>query len=145
MKKILYLTDLAYRAKGRNYCEEDIYITSRLKDQYGVALCHPKCSESFEKDADLIVFRNTGGVSGFKEIYDSFVLKIRVCSVRARQKKTLGAESVPLYRRRYRFRKAVHRVEHDHKRYPARGRLPNKGRQIAVSRARGSQSLSFAS
>ena len=28
MKKILYLTDLAYRAKGRNYCEEDIYITS---------------------------------------------------------------------------------------------------------------------
>ncbi|WP_407382641.1 hypothetical protein [Ruminococcus sp.] len=23
MKKTLYLTDLAYQAKGRNYCEED--------------------------------------------------------------------------------------------------------------------------
>ena len=27
MKKLLYLTDLSYQAKGRNYCEEDIYIT----------------------------------------------------------------------------------------------------------------------
>lgn len=78
MKKILYLTDLAYQAKGRNYCEEDIYITSRLKDNYDVALCHPKCSEGFEKDADLIVFRNTGGVSGFKETYDSFVQRVKV-------------------------------------------------------------------
>lgn len=77
MKKILYLTDLAYQAKGRNYCEEDIYITSQLKDQYDVALCHPKCSEGFEKDADLIVFRNTGGVSGFREIYDSFVQRVK--------------------------------------------------------------------
>ncbi len=77
MKKILYLTDLAYQAKGRNYCEEDIYITARLKDRYDVALCHPKCSEGFEKDADLIVFRNTGGVSGFKECYDSFVHRVK--------------------------------------------------------------------
>lgn len=78
MKKILYLTDLAYQAKGRNYCEEDIYITSRLKDNYDVALCHPKCSEGFEKDADLIVFRNTGGVNGFKETYDLFVQRVKV-------------------------------------------------------------------
>ena len=77
MKKILYLTDLAYQAKGRNYCEEDIYITSHLKDRYDIALCHPKCSLSFEKDADLIVFRNTGGVSGFKEIYDTFVQRVK--------------------------------------------------------------------
>ena len=77
MKKILFLTDLAYQAKGRNYCEEDIYITSQLKDRYDIALCHPKCSLSFEKDADLIVFRNTGGVSGFKEIYDSFVQRVK--------------------------------------------------------------------
>lgn len=77
MKKILYLTDLSYQAKGRNYCEEDIYITSRLKEKYDIALCHSKCSESFEKDADLIVFRNTGGVSGFKEIYDSFVQRVK--------------------------------------------------------------------
>lgn len=24
MKKILYLTDLAYQAKGRNYCEDEL-------------------------------------------------------------------------------------------------------------------------
>lgn len=29
MKKILYLTDLYYQAKGRNYYEEDIYITGK--------------------------------------------------------------------------------------------------------------------
>ena len=77
MKKILYLTDLCYQAKGRNYCEEDIYITGQLKDKFDVVLCHPKCAESFEDDADLIVFRNTGGVSGFREIYDSFRTRVR--------------------------------------------------------------------
>lgn len=76
MKKILYLTDLNYKAKGRNYCEEDIYITGRLKKHFDVALCDPRNSESFEKDAELIVFRNTGGVSGFKDIYRSFVERV---------------------------------------------------------------------
>ena len=73
MNKILYLTDLNYVAKGRNYYEEDIYLTGRLREHFDVALCHPACSESFEREADMIVFRNTGGVSGFKDIYHSFV------------------------------------------------------------------------
>lgn len=77
MKKILYLTDLYYKAKGRNYYEEDIYITGRLKDYFDVVLCNPKNSESFEKDVDLIVFRNTGGVSRFKSIYNSFVNRVK--------------------------------------------------------------------
>lgn len=77
MKKILYLTDLYYKAKGRNYYEEDIYITGKLKDYFDVVLCNPKNSESFEKDVDLIVFRNTGGVSGFKDIYNSFVDRVK--------------------------------------------------------------------
>ena len=29
-KRILYLTDLGYQAKGRIYSEEDIYITDRM-------------------------------------------------------------------------------------------------------------------
>jgi hypothetical protein len=33
LKKILYLTDLSYKAKGRNYSEEDIYITDKLKNK----------------------------------------------------------------------------------------------------------------
>ncbi len=77
MKKILYLTDLYYEAKGRNYYEEDIYITGKLKDYFDVVLCNPKNSESFENDVDLIVFRNTGGVSGFKDIYNSFVDRVK--------------------------------------------------------------------
>ena len=77
MKKILYLTDLYYKAKGRNYYEEDIYITGKLKEHFDIVLCNPKNSESFEKDVDLIVFRNTGGVSGFKDIYNSFVDRVK--------------------------------------------------------------------
>ena len=75
-KRILYLTDLGYQAKGRNYSEEDIYITDRLKDSFDVVMCHPKCAESFEDMADLIVFRNTGSVIGYKDIYQAFVDRV---------------------------------------------------------------------
>ena len=74
--RILYLTDLCYPAKGRNYCEEDIYITDKLKDSFDVVLCHPECAESFEDTTDLIVFRNTGSVIGYKDIYQAFVDRV---------------------------------------------------------------------
>ncbi len=77
MKKILYLTDLSYQAKGRDYCKEDIFITDWLKEHFDVVLCHPKCAAGFEDQADLVVFRNTGGVSGFKDIYQSFVKRVK--------------------------------------------------------------------
>ena len=77
LKKILYLTDLYYQAKGRNYCEEDLYITSILKDNFDVVLCHPQNSESFEENVDLIVFRNTGSVLGYKEVYDNFIQRVK--------------------------------------------------------------------
>ena len=75
-KRILYLTDLCYKAKGRNYSEEDIYITDKLKESFDVVLCHPKCAESFEDMVDLIVFRNTGSVIGYKDIYQAFVDRV---------------------------------------------------------------------
>ena len=53
LKKILYLTDLSYKAKGRNYSEEDIYITDELKNKYDVVLSHPKCAVSYEDYADM--------------------------------------------------------------------------------------------
>jgi hypothetical protein len=70
------MTDLSYKAKGRNYSEEDIYITDKLKDQYDVALCHPKCALSYEDDADIVVFRNTGSVIGYKDIYSDFLKRV---------------------------------------------------------------------
>ena len=77
MKKILYLTDLYYKAKGRNYYEEDLFITEKLKDHFDIVLCHPKNSESYEKNVDLIVFRNTGSVIGFQDIYTQFVARVK--------------------------------------------------------------------
>ena len=74
--KILYLTDLYYNAKGRKYFEEDLYITEKLKEDFDIILCHPKNSQSFEKDADLIIFRNTGPVTGFKKTYQQFVERV---------------------------------------------------------------------
>ena len=44
MKKILYLTDLYYPAKGRNYYEEDIFLSGILKDYFDIVLCNPKNS-----------------------------------------------------------------------------------------------------
>lgn len=75
-QKILYLTDLNYRAKGRDYCKEDIFISDRLKEHFDIVLCHPQCAESFEDFADLIVFRNTGSIIGYKEVYRSFVKRV---------------------------------------------------------------------
>ncbi len=48
-KKILYMTDLYYKAKGRNYYEEDLFITSILKDHFDIVLCNPRNSESYER------------------------------------------------------------------------------------------------
>ena len=77
MKKILYLTDFYYEAKGRKYYEEDLMITGFLKDFFEIAICNPKNAEAFEDHADLIVFRNTGAVLGFQEVYDDFRHRVK--------------------------------------------------------------------
>ena len=76
MKSILYLTDFSYQAKGRRYCDEDIYITDYLRRRFAVATCHPACCEAFEDAADLVVFRNAGAVAGFQREYDAFRLRV---------------------------------------------------------------------
>lgn len=76
MKSILYLTDLAYPAKGRRYCDEDIFITEYLRGRFRVATCHPACCEPFEDAADLVVFRNAGAVAGFQAAYDDFRARV---------------------------------------------------------------------
>ena len=32
--RLLYVTDLAYPARGRRYCDEDIFLTSRLRAEF---------------------------------------------------------------------------------------------------------------
>lgn len=31
-RQVLFVTDLAYQARGRRYCDEDIFLTSRLRE-----------------------------------------------------------------------------------------------------------------
>ncbi|MEC2077989.1 hypothetical protein [Metabacillus fastidiosus] len=72
MKRLLFITDLYYEAKGRNYYEEDLFLTSELREDFQLVICHPEDTETFEKDFDLIVFRNAGPVAYFKDKYEAF-------------------------------------------------------------------------
>lgn len=74
---ILYLTDLYYKAKGRNYYEEDLYITSRLKDHFTLLLGHPQQALSTMHCADLVVFRNTGPVMWYKDYFNRFTKAVK--------------------------------------------------------------------
>lgn len=74
---ILYITDLYYPAKGRNYYEEDLQITGYLRNEFQIAVCNPRDTAPFEDSADLIVFRNAGPVIEFQKEYDDFVGRVR--------------------------------------------------------------------
>ncbi|MFF1764811.1 hypothetical protein [Streptomyces sp. NPDC058249] len=70
--RVLYVTDLAYDAKGRRYCDEDIFLTSRLRADFDIALCHPLEASALMDAFDLVVVRNSGPVLHYQEAYDAF-------------------------------------------------------------------------
>ena len=72
MKKILFVTDLYYKAKGRLYYEEDLFLTSELRKDFNLVICNPKDMNSFTDDFDLTIFRNAGPVANFKDEYELF-------------------------------------------------------------------------
>ena len=69
---ILFVTDLYYQAKQRRYADEDIYLTSQLRDNFNLVICHPQDTKSFENLVDEIVCRNTGPVIYYKRAYSEF-------------------------------------------------------------------------
>lgn len=69
---LLYVTDLAYQARGRRYCDEDIFLTSRLREDFDLALCHPRDAAALADGFDAVVVRNSGPVLGHQEAYDAF-------------------------------------------------------------------------
>lgn len=73
MHTLLYLTDLYYQAKGRKYYEEDLYITSQLKEHFKLLIGHPQQAIALSEHADLIVFRNTGPVGAYQEYFSRFM------------------------------------------------------------------------
>ncbi|MEU1196134.1 hypothetical protein ABZ446_07930 [Streptomyces sp. NPDC005813] len=70
--RVLFVSDLAYPAKGRRYCDEDIFLTSRLREDFDVALCHPLDAERLMHGFDVVVVRNSGPVLNYQEQYDAF-------------------------------------------------------------------------
>ncbi|MFC8242572.1 ATP-grasp domain-containing protein [Streptomyces chartreusis] len=80
--RILYVTDLAYPARGRRYCDEDIFLTSRLRDDFDLAVCHPRDAAALMGAFDAVVVRNSGPVLTHQDAYDDF--RRRVIAERTR-------------------------------------------------------------
>ncbi|MEE1757967.1 hypothetical protein [Streptomyces sp. SP18BB07] len=71
-RRVLFVTDLAYPARGRRYCDEDIFLTSRLRDAFDIALCHPLDAAALMDAFDVVVVRNSGPVLHYQKEYDAF-------------------------------------------------------------------------
>jgi hypothetical protein len=70
--RILFVTDLAYEARGRRYGDEDVDLTRRLRSHFEVATCHPGDAEALMDGVDVVVVRNTGPVLGYLSAHESF-------------------------------------------------------------------------
>ncbi|MET9657308.1 hypothetical protein [Streptomyces sp. NPDC006510] len=79
---VLFVTDLAYEARGRRYCDEDIHLTSRLREEFDVALCHPRDAAALLDGFDTVVIRNSGPVLHYQEAYDAFRARARELGTR---------------------------------------------------------------
>ncbi len=69
---ILFVTDLYCKAAGRVYSAEDIFLTSQLREDFNLIICHPKDTEPFETLVDGIICRNTGPVMYYQNEYEAF-------------------------------------------------------------------------
>ncbi|MFF9688670.1 hypothetical protein [Streptomyces sp. NPDC014623] len=79
---VLFITDLAYEARGRRYCDEDIFLTSRLRETFDVALCHPRDAVALLDGFDAAVVRNSGPVLHYQEAYEAFRARARESGTR---------------------------------------------------------------
>lgn len=69
---VLLVTDLGYQARGRRYCDEDIFLSSRLRQDFDTALCHPLDAAALMDGFDLVVVRNSGPVLHYQQAYQAF-------------------------------------------------------------------------
>lgn len=70
--RVLYVTDLGYAARGRRYCDEDIFLSARLRTGFDLALCHPLDAAALMDSFDLVVLRNSGPVLNYQAQYEEF-------------------------------------------------------------------------
>ncbi len=76
MTTILYLTDLYYDAKGREYYKEDLFITSKLKEHFNILIGNPQQAISSLNFVDFVVFRNTGVVLEYSDYFQKFLKEV---------------------------------------------------------------------
>ncbi|WP_079039986.1 hypothetical protein, partial [Streptomyces prasinopilosus] len=69
--RLLYVTDLTYPARGRRYGDEDVHLTSRLRADFDLALCHPRDAAALLDGFDAVVVRNSGPVAACPEAYET--------------------------------------------------------------------------
>ncbi|KPC58757.1 hypothetical protein [Streptomyces chattanoogensis] len=79
---VLFVTDLAYQARGRRYCDEDVFLTSRLRNDFDIALCHPLDAAALMDSFDAVVVRNSGPVLHYQQEYDAFRVRATVRGTR---------------------------------------------------------------
>ncbi|MFF9195462.1 hypothetical protein ACF09L_09660 [Streptomyces sp. NPDC014779] len=80
--RLLYVTDLAYPARGRRYCDEDIALTARLRERFDLALCHPRDAAALMDAFDAVVVRNSGPVLHYQEAHEDFRARARAHGTR---------------------------------------------------------------
>ncbi|MFE2633465.1 hypothetical protein ACFXKF_01485 [Streptomyces scopuliridis] len=80
--RVLYVTDLAYEARGRRYCDEDIQLSSRLRRDFALALSHPLDAARLMGSFDAVMVRNSGPVLHYQEEYDAFRDRARAAGIR---------------------------------------------------------------
>ncbi|WP_251152430.1 hypothetical protein [Cellulosimicrobium sp. Marseille-Q4280] len=66
------MTDLSYEARGRRYGDEDLYLSSRLRETFDVALCHPVDARALMDRFDVVLVRNSGPVIYYPQQYQAF-------------------------------------------------------------------------
>ncbi|MCU1392827.1 MAG: hypothetical protein JWM34_1255 [Ilumatobacteraceae bacterium] len=70
--RLLYVTDLAYAARGRVYRDEDLGLTARLAEHFDIALCAQPAAEALMDSFDAVVVRNSGPAIRHQAAYDAF-------------------------------------------------------------------------
>ncbi|MDX3656773.1 hypothetical protein PV646_05590 [Streptomyces sp. ID05-26A] len=69
---VLYVSNLAYPAQGRRYCDEDINLTSHLRTHFDIAICHPEDATALMHNHDTVVIRNSGPTKDYEQAYQAF-------------------------------------------------------------------------
>jgi hypothetical protein len=80
--RVLHVTDLGYEAAGRRYGDEDVLLSSLLRPEFTVAVCHPHDAAALMAAFDVVVVRNSGPVLHYQERYDAFKQQARAAGTR---------------------------------------------------------------